>query len=163
MNSKRTETELRQFYDQWAPLVTTFCKLYLGDLQVTESVVGEVFLRYFRSELPLSRDHVPATLMSQALEESNCAGEGGETDADSAFEWAVLGLPPEERAVFILHGVLDLQLPWVAAITQNSFANVSQLWIRALIQLRMSIVRDGCSRLFAECGSAPQADPGACA
>lgn len=163
MNSKRTETELHQFYEQWAPFVTAFCKLYIGDLQVAESAVTDVFLKYFRSELPLGRDHVPVTLMSLALETSNCAGESEETDANSAFEWAVLGLPPEERAVFILHGVLDLQLPWVAAITQNSFANVSQLWIRALIQLRMSIVRDGCSRLFAECRSASQADPGACA
>jgi DNA-directed RNA polymerase specialized sigma24 family protein len=160
---KRTESELRQFYEQWGPFVTTFCKLYLGDSQVTETVVAQAFLKYFRSELPLRRDHVPTALIALALEESNCGGEGGGTDADSAFEWAVLELPPDERAVFILHGVLDLQLPWVAAVTGIPFATVSQLWIRALIQLRMSTVDDGCSRLFAGCVPAPQPVPGACA
>jgi len=92
MSNNRTEIELRRFFQQWAPFVTTFCKLYLGDSQVAETAVARAFLKYFRSELPLRRDHVPTALMSLALEESNCAagGTGTEAEAESAFEWAVL-------------------------------------------------------------------------
>ena len=163
MSRNCTEAELRQFYVRWAVIVNTFCRLYLGDAEAADQVVSRAFLQYFRRELPLRLDRVPTGLMSLTLEESNSAGEVGVTDAESDFEWAVLELPPDERAVFILHGVLDLQLPCVAAVTGIPFAAVSQLWIRALIQLRMSTVHDGCSRLFAGCGSAPQPVPGACA
>lgn len=146
MTSKRTEAELRNFYEQWAPSVYTFCKLYLGDSQASETVVTETFLKYFRNDLLLQQDHVPTALMSLALEESNYAGENGGTDADSVFEWAVLELPPDQRAVFVLQGVLDLPLPSIAAITHLPFAAASQLWVRALLQLRMSTMRDDCSR-----------------
>ena len=163
MSNNRTEIELRRFYERWAPFVATFCKLYLGDSQTAEAAVARTFLKYFRSELPLRRDHVPAALMSLALEESNCAGGGTGSEAGSAFEWAVLELPPDKRAVFLLHGLLDLHLASIAAITGSPFATVSQLWICALVQLRMSIVRDGCSRLFACCGPGPLGAAGACA
>lgn len=157
MSSKRTESELRQFYERWSSFVTMFCKLYLGDSLVSECAVAQAFLQYFRNESPLWLDHVPVALMAIALDESNCAGGSGRSYADSAFEWAVLELPPEERAVFILHGVLDLQLPWVAAITQLPFAAVNQLWMRALLQLRMCTVKDDCSRFLNKYCTGPNA------
>lgn len=160
MSGKRTETELRQFYDQWAAVVNTFSRLYLGDAELAENVVAHSFLLYFRGERPLRLDHLPTTLMSLTLEECDRSG-GGEVETDSQFEAAVLGLTPDERAVFILHGVLDLQLPWVAAVTGIDFPDVCQLWVRALVQLRMVIVRDSCSRLFAEFRLGPESFRGA--
>ena len=162
MCGKRTETAIRQFYDQWARLVYTFCRLYLGDANLAENVVGQSFLQYFRSGPQLRLDHLPTALMSVTLEECDRSG-GGEVEVDSGFEAAVLGLLPEERAVFILHGVLDLQLPWVAAVTGTSYAGVCQLWVRALVQLRMFMVHDRCSQLFADGGLAPEPSRGASA
>lgn len=161
MSRKWTEDELRRFYDRWAPSVTTFCQLYIGDSQAAEKVTARAFLNYFRADVRLNLDHIPAVLLSMTLEESDYAGDSGQTDVDSDFEWAILGLPSNERAVFILHGVLDLQLPWVAAVTRTPFSTVHQLWVRALINLRMRIVHDSCSRLFSECGPAPEAASGA--
>lgn len=161
MSRKRDEFEARRFYVRWAPLVATFCDLYIGDPQVVDAVVEEVFLEYFRGSLPLAVDHVPAQLMSLALQESTEVGEVEGSDPHDTFEGAVLALSPEERAVFILHGILELQLPWVAAITQVPFATVSLLWVRALIRLRMSLVRDQCSQLLCDLDLAAHVTPGA--
>lgn len=162
MGGKRTETELHAFYDQWASVVNTFCRLYLGSAEMAEDAVARSFLRYFRREYSLSIDQLPIVLMSLTLEECDRSG-GGQVEVDSEFEAAVLALLPEERGAFILHGVLDLQLPWVAAIMGTPYAGVCQLWVRALVQLRMFIVRDTCSRLFADCGLAPESLRGASA
>ena len=163
MSKQRHEIELQQFYRLWAPHVMSFCRLYMGDSEMAEKAVAQTFLKYFRSELPLHCDRVPTALMSIAVEESDCAGDGGGADVDSGFEWAVLALPPQERAVFILHGMLGLQLPRVAAVTRLSFAAASQLWVRALLQLRMSTVKDDCSRLFEPSAIAPNAAASSCA
>ena len=162
MRGKRTEIELRQFYDRWASAVNTFCRLYLGDAEQAESVVAESFLRYFRGERSLRLDHLPAGLMSLALEVCDQSG-GGMVDVDSRFEAAVLGLLPEERAVFVLHGVLDLQLPWVAAVTGIAYLRVCQLWVSAQVLLRTLIVLGQCSERFHGCGLAAESCSGACA
>ncbi|MDT8069538.1 MAG: hypothetical protein ROO76_15345 [Terriglobia bacterium] len=159
MGGKRTETELREFYEQWASVVSTFCRFYLGNVEVAENAVAQGFLDYFRCGYPLRLDHLPTALISLTLEECDRSG-GGAVEVDSGFEAAVLGLLPEERAVFILHGVLDLQLPWVAVVTGTSYPGVSQLWLRSLVQLRMFIVHDGCSRLFADGGLEPESSRG---
>jgi len=134
-----------------------FCKLYLGVSLVSESAVAQAFLQHFRDEPPEWLDHGPVALMEMALEESNCADESGRSGAESAFERAVLEQPQEERTVFILHGVLDLQLPWLGAITQLPFAAVDQPWIWSSLQLLMSTVKDDCSRLLKEFDIAPNA------
>lgn len=162
MSGKRTEIELRQFYEQWASVVSTFCRLYLGNVEVAENAVAQGFLNYFRREYPLRLDQLPTALLSLTLEECDRSG-GGEIEVDSEFEAAVLGLLPEERAVFVLHGVLDLQLPRVATITGMPYATVCQFWVRALVQLRMFIVRDTCSRLFAGSGAALESSSSASA
>ena len=84
-------------------------------------------------------------------------------DVDSRFEAAVLGLLPEERAVFVLHGVLDLQLPWVAAVTGIAYLRVCQLWVSAQVLLRTLIVLGQCSERFHGCGLAAESCSGACA
>ena len=162
MGGEQTETEFRKFYDRWASVVNTFCRLYLGDAERAEDAVAQSFLRYFRRKYPLCLERLPIVLMSLTLEECDRSG-GGEVVVDSEFEAAVLALLPEERAAFILHGVLDLQLPWVAAVMGGPYGEVCQLWVRSLVQLRMFIVRDTCSRLFANCGLAPESPRGASA
>jgi DNA-directed RNA polymerase specialized sigma24 family protein len=162
MGGKRTDTELREFYEHWASVVNTFCRLYLGHAALAENAVEQGFLQYFRRELPLRLDHLPTGLMSLTLGECDRIG-GGVVELDSGFEAAVLGLLPEERAVFILHGVLNLQLPWVAAVMGTPYPGVCQLWVRALVQLRMFMVHDKCSRLFDDCGLAPESSRGASA
>lgn len=163
MRRRRDEIELQQFYERWASHVLLFCRLYCGDTETAETVVAQTFLKYFRSELPLHLDRLPTALMSLAIEECTDYDAGGGTEVASDFERGVLALQPDERAVFILHGALELQLPWVAAITQLPFAAMSQLWVRALLQLRISMVKDTCSRLSEEYGTPPSASAGACA
>lgn len=163
MHGGRDESELQQFYDQWAPHVMLFCRLYIGDTETAANVVGQTFRNYFRSELALHLDHLPTALMSLAIEESNCSGDGGGADVSSDFEWAVLSLPPDERAIFILHGTFDRKLPWVAAVTRLPLTDVSQLWVRALLQLRMRTVKDACSRIFQDCGTVPNTAAATCA
>lgn len=156
----RDEIELQRFYERWAPHVLLFCRLYIGEAETAEHVVEVTFLKYFRAELPLHIDHLPAALMSLAVDETAQCGDGDGSDVDSDFEWAVLALPPQERAVFILHGPLELPLHWVAAMKRLPSTAVSQLWIRALLRLRFATVKDGCSRLFEEYGTAPKAAAG---
>jgi hypothetical protein len=129
-----------------------FCRLYTGDAHVATDMTTRALEEYFSTKKPLHLDHVPPTLLSFAFEECNTQANGTSTGADiqSEFEWAVVSLKPAERAVFILHGVLDLWLPWVAAITGIPFDTVYQLWSSALINLRVAIVRDESSQLFAD-------------
>lgn len=147
MTAKRTEIELRQFFDRWATLANTFCCLYLGDSELAEQALQQGFLTYIRHDLPLRLDHLPAALMSLILDECDRIAVG-EVDVESQFEAAVLSLLPQERSVFILHGVLGFQLPWIAAVTVSSFSEISQLWVSSLVQLRIVIVRDTCSSLL---------------
>ena len=146
MSAKRTETELRQFFEHWATLLNTFCRLYLGQPDAAEHALRQGFFRYIHCGLPLRFEQLPATLMSIILEECD-ETPGAEVNVDSEFEAAVLGLLPQERSIFILHGVLGFQLPWVAAVISTNFCRTSQLWLSSLVQLRMVIVRDACSSL----------------
>lgn len=155
MGAKRSVLEIRQFYDRWAPLVSTFCRLYMGEATTAEYVTAEAFLDYFRRELPLRLDHVPVALMSLALLQSVQRG-GGEIEVYSRFELAVLGLAPEVRAVFILHGVLEVQLPWITAITATSYRDVCRLWGQALLDLQEYLDYVGDLRRFDSCGLAPK-------
>ena len=147
MIAKRTETELRHFFERWATLANTFCRLYLGDSELAEQALQQGFLTYIRHGLPLRLENLPATLMSLILEECDRIAVG-EVDVESEFEAAVLTLLPQERSVFILHGVLGFQLPWIAAVTGRSFSEISQLWVSSLVQLRIVIIRDTCSSLL---------------
>lgn len=162
MHGQRDEGELQQFYEQWAPHVVSFCTLYTGDSQTAQTVAEQTFLKYFRSDRPLRLDHLPTTLMSLAVEEGNCSGAGG-AESDSDFDWAVLGLPADQRAVFVLHGMLDFPLPFVAAVTRTPFQIVNQLWIQALLQLRICTVKDACSQLFQQCSIPSSLVAGTCA
>ena len=151
MSSKPTEDELWRFQEQWAPTVMLFCRLCTGDAQAANDATTHAFEEYFSAGKPLHLDHVPTSLMSLAFEECQSSAGGIGTDVQSEFESAVLSLEPDERAIFILHGVLDLWLPWVAAITRIPFETVNPLWTRALINLRLSTVRDDYSQFFADC------------
>lgn len=162
MRTERDETQIQQFYEQWAPQVRLFCQLYTGDSQTADNVVEQTFLRYCRSDLPLVLDDMPIALMAFAVEESTCSSDGAGRDAESDFEWAVLLLPPSERAVFILHATLGLQLPRVAAITSLLFTAACQLWARALLRLQIFTVKDDRSRLFENYGIASK-DAALCA
>ena len=142
MRKQLDKNEVRQFYSKWAPHAMLFCRLYTGDIEAAETAVAQTFLKYFRAEPRLPLDHVPVTLMTLAVEESSCSGAERGSGVDSDFERAILDLPPDERIIFILHGALGLQLSQVGAITQRTFDVVSQLWIRALLQLRMSTVKN---------------------
>ncbi len=77
MRKQQDENVLRQFYAKWAPHVMLFCRQYTSDSETAETVVEQTFLKYFRTELPLHLDHVPTALMTLAVEESNCSGDGG--------------------------------------------------------------------------------------
>lgn len=158
MGRYRNESELQRFFKLWSPRVLSFCRLYTGDLDTSEIAVEQAFLKYFRSELPLQLDRLPVTLMSFAVEACPSGGDGGGTD--SVFESAVRDLPPDERAVFILHCALGLQLPWVAAITRLPFEAVGRLRIRALLRLRGSFVNDAGSRGLGDPGTVPPAPAG---
>lgn len=152
MSLTGSEEETWRFQEQWAPTVMVFCRLYTGDAQVANDCAVQALDEYFRRNLPLHLDHLPTLLMSLAYEKSKDAASVPGTDAQSDFEWAVLALEADERAVFILHAILDLWLPWVAAITRISFETVNQLWSRGLIDLRLATVHDECSRLFTDSG-----------
>jgi DNA-directed RNA polymerase specialized sigma24 family protein len=147
VTAKRTETELRQFFDRWATLANTFCRLYLGDSELAEQALQQGFLTYIRHGRPLRLDRLPAALMSLILDECDQIAIG-EVDVESQFEAAVLSLLPQERSVFILHGVLGFQVPWIAVVTERSFSEISQLWVSSLVQLRIVIIRDTCSSLL---------------
>lgn len=141
----RSEKEVRDFYEGWKVPVFTFCRLFLGDEQRAHDVELEAFLAYFRGGRPLELTQLPDSLLRCMLESAKhqCAPSRLQQIDGKVLEDALLCLPCEQRAVFILRNVLGVPDKSVAVATGFSPERVRELWVQGLIRLR-SLLPENC-------------------
>jgi len=134
----QSQKEVRAFYERWKVHMFTFCRLFLGDEKRAHDVAPEAFLAYLREGRPLERTQLPDSLLRCVLESAKhqCA-PGRLPQADGkALDRALLSLPCEQRAVFILRSVLAVPDASIASATGFSPERVRKLWVQGLFQLR---------------------------
>lgn len=140
--SKRARLEhIRDLYAQWGSTVLQFCELFLGDRSRAQLATVQSFVGLVKNGGHISVEGIPVALLGVAFrvvcQSVTSAGEELEP-----LRAAILRLGPTERAVFILHGVMSVQMPWVAAILGVSAREAGQLWAKALIEIRGRLPHD---------------------
>lgn len=134
----RSEDEIYNFYTAWSRAVFGFCRLLCGDDQKAEGVAQKAFHEYLRRGLGTDPDRTPALLFTYALEAARetCPASGLTLATTSQLREAVLFLPIEERAVFVLRDVMDLDEAIVGKIIDIPIQEVGKRRIRSLLRLR---------------------------
>ncbi len=138
---KMALAEAKALYTRWAPMVLRFCKLFLGDDSLAEQAAIEILVRFFKSGHRAEENGVPVGLLSLAFRVASQSFSANRESLEPLHA-AVLDLDPTRRAVFILHGAMSVQLPWIAAILGLSLAQITGLWAKALLQIRDRLPED---------------------
>lgn len=134
----------QDFYNQWAPSIFGYCRLFLGDVKSAEEATAESFSNYFErlrgswNSGRFSLNWLPMALLIQAVRACRFRSTpAAASSMDRApFDRAVSSLPPSAREVFIIHGPLRLRLPEAAAVTGLSISSAEHLWIASLFHFR---------------------------
>lgn len=127
--------QIREQYERWGSAVLQFCELFLGARSAAERATREAFVRCFKSSHQVATQGIPVALLTMAFRVVRQSATSA-TEQLAPLPSAILRLEATERAVFILHGVLSVQIPWVAAILGMPPEQATQLWARALIEVR---------------------------
>lgn len=139
MADGRSEKEIREFYGRWKALVFCFCVMFLGEEKRASEVTGQAFLRYLREGPDAASDQLPCDLIRFALGEARewCAipTHLGRSNGSSLRE-AILRLPCEQRAVFILRNVLRMDRGAVSEATGLPIRRMSELWLQSMLAVR---------------------------
>ena len=138
MPSPKSEEEVREFYRRWGAQVVTFCRLFLGDDRLAEHATADAFVLYLRRGLALESRQLPSLLLRCAVSaaKERCSSGDGPIEETPDLRSAILFLPCEQRAVFILRCVLGLDSPSVAMATGLASNNVQRLWVESLLHIR---------------------------
>lgn len=144
MTEGRSEKYIQDFYRRWSRPVFAFCRLFLGDEERGEATTREAFLAYFKQGFPLGFDQLPPALLRCAHDvvKDKCALVDPLKATNRALEHAILLLPCDQRAVFILRNVLNVDTPSVAVVTGLPSEQVRHLWIQSLLVVRELLPRD---------------------
>ena len=145
MTVGRREAEIREFYDRWKASVFRFCVLFLGDEERASEATGKAFLRYMREAPDAASDQLPRGLVGFALEAARewCASPADLARSDgSSLREAILRLPCEQRAVFLLRNVLGMDRQAVSEVTGLTTRRISELWLKSMLALREQLPRD---------------------
>lgn len=140
----RSEKECRAFYDRWKVPVYTFCRLFLGNEERALDATVQAFANYMREEARFETNKMPPRLIGLALEATHlwCALSAQPAGTDGlSFRDAILRLPCEQRAVFILRNVLGMDRQDVSEVTGLSLQQISELWTRSMLTLREQLPR----------------------
>lgn len=141
----RSEKEVRAFYERWKGLVFRICLLFLGNEERATDATAQAFAGYVRDHAELAIDKLPPLLVRLALgvTRSWCAAHvpPASRDGDS-LQGAILRLPCEQRAVFILRNVLGMDRQDVSEATGLSLQLIGELWIRSMLTLRERLPRE---------------------
>ena len=133
--------EAEAAYARWASMVLRFCELFLGDSGLAEQVTTESFVRFLQGGQRAESNGVPASLVSVAFRVASQSPKRNGEQLE-ALRAAIVGLDAMPRAAFILHGVLSVQLPWVAAILGIPSREAAELWTKALVAIREQLPQD---------------------
>lgn len=132
-------TSVENFYRRWSPRVFGFSSLLLGNQSSAEAVTAGAFLAYAERDLELDLVHLPDELMSLAWDLCKPMAVETETNLSASsgkLNNALLLLPAEERAVFILRNVMAMDELDAGSILGLSLAALRRAWFRAMLELR---------------------------
>jgi len=133
--------EARASYGRWGPTVLRFCELFLGEKSLAEQVAAESFVRFLRGGGRAATNGVPVALLRFAFQAA-CQLPARNGESTEALRAAIVQLEAIPRAVFILHGAMSVQMPWVAAILGLPADEVTRVWAKALIEVRGRLPQD---------------------
>lgn len=120
--------------------IQRFCELFLGTQNLAEEVTIELF-RSFQPNPVGTNEGTPVHLLAKAF--ANCQQLPSAITTSDLLHTGILRLPSVERAIFILHAALSIQMPWVAAIVGLSHDDALRQWAHSLIQLREFLLPTG--------------------
>jgi DNA-directed RNA polymerase specialized sigma24 family protein len=129
---------VREFYSRWSSTVFTLCRLFLGEEDAAEEATQQGFVNFFSEEEGLDLDRIPLRLLRRALlaaRANSSTARPGFPDTDEMEDMVKL-LPQDERAVFILRSVLNLDFSQVTVVTGLSTEQVHRLWSESLLHVR---------------------------
>lgn len=140
----RNEEEVRTFHDRWGGSVLRFCRLFYGDDTRAQEATIKVFLIYLRAENSLNQDRIAVALLRIAVKvvRDRCMVSSARKADDQSFPRAILALPCEQRAVFILRYVLQLDTATVASIAGVVEETVRKVSFQALLKIRELLPRE---------------------
>jgi len=136
MDTKWSNNDIRACHEKWRTLAFTFCDCFLGDKQKAATATQDAFATFLLDSRETDHDRIPLKLLQYALgvaldqssQEIGCL-------ATDELEITIPRLPPAERAVFILRGILDLSPFEVAIIGRTTSDEVHRLWTASLLHL----------------------------
>src|SRR5436309_3128080 len=135
---KYDESEVQSFYNRWSSTVFTFTRLFLGEEQVAEEATHQAFVTFLSEQPELDLERIPLRLLRKAFDAARANSSMSRPtfpDTDEMEDMVKL-LPADERAVFILRSVLDLDFPQVSVVTALSMDRIQQLWSESLLHVR---------------------------
>lgn len=128
---------IQKFYQRWSPKVFGFCRLLLGEGISAEAVTASAFRAYLERELDLDVLRMPEELLAFAWDLSRQCPEPSEKPAtNGSLSDAILLLPLEERAVFVLRSILAVDELDAGSILGLPLATLRRTWFRAVRHLR---------------------------
>ena len=136
----KSESMTAELFRQRAPTVIRFCELFLGDPHVAEEATIRAFTCSL-GEQAAAPERTPVRLLTCAFRES-LSLSARVPNPSHPLKAAILRLDEVERAVFILHTTLSVQIPWVAAIVGISHDEAIHAWTKALIEIRTYLPKD---------------------
>ena len=136
MGTKCSDNDIRACHERWWTLAFTFCDCFLGDKHRAATATQDAFATFLLDSRETGRDRVPLMLLQYAMGVAlNQSSGEASLQATNELETTIPRLPPAERAVFILRGILDFSPFEVAAIGRTTSDEVHRLWTDSLLHL----------------------------
>ena len=143
--------EIESFCNRWKHPVFGFCHIFLGSEGAAEESTSLAFVDYFREhDRAFDMDALPPALLEAAFcaVRKRCHAVRKTSGCKETLEEAVLVLPCNQRAVFILRTVLGLDAEVASKIMGLSSGEIVTTWMAALLRLRTLLPK----RFFKEKG-----------
>jgi DNA-directed RNA polymerase specialized sigma24 family protein len=132
------EVQVREFYSRWSSTVFTMARLFLGEQEAAEEATQQGFVNYLSEVDQLDLQKIPLWLLRKTLESARAnryAMRQAFPDTDEMEDMIKL-LPQDERSVFILRSVLDLDFSDVTVVTGLSPEQVQRMWSESILHVR---------------------------
>ena len=128
---------IQNFYRRWSPRVFGFCSLVLGEGSSAEAATAGAFRAYVERDLELDVVRMPEELLAFAWGLSKQCPNGGENARASGqtLRDAILLLPLEERAVFVLRSILAVDELDAGSILGLPLPALRRTWFHAVRHL----------------------------
>lgn len=139
-HKKISVEEAKALYARWASIVLRYCELFMGEKTLAEHATTETFVRFFQGGGGAT-EGIPVPLLDVAFRVVSQSLTVKREDLEP-LRAAIVHLDACPRAVFILHGVMSMQMPWVAAILDVPPEQATQLWFEALVEIRERLPQD---------------------